>query len=450
MLKWSSSIAVLLAAAVVSGVSAQERIEVLSSRGADGLVMGEVDVSEGGFGRVYNATPLPTPPAPATAPGRPIALSGGRYLAWINTGFGGSTSRTVWVFDRRTRQAFRVNQFPGSVTSLVPDPLLPRLFFRDASRHEVSMVDARTVAFRVVATNARMFAYAADVDQVVVARPGLGGGWLAVFVDVATAAEVRTIPLAQEPRENGFLVSRNGQRLWVYGAPADDTSGAAHVAVYDALTGQVIAQAEAMRFTDPLQLDERRNILLAPWNFEGRVAVLNADTLVTTGIVRVDGHPNEGSGTRVFQLLQGRGAVGAYVVRREYRAGSPGCARFDLDALDVQGQRRRTLDLRGPLGASCSAIGGGALVRTPFAPARLSAQVSGRDVTLTWQNPGDATGFAIIAGLAPGGTILTQRLPLTTMVVFADVPPGTYYVRVRAFNELGAGAVSTDVRVDVP
>ena len=35
-------------------------------------------------------------------------------------------------------------------------------------------------------------------------------------------------------------------------------------------------------------------------------------------------------------------------------------------------------------------------------------------------------------------------------VTIPNVPRGTYYVRVRAVNELGASAASGDVRIDVP
>ena len=78
--------------------------------------------------------------------------------------------------------------------------------------------------------------------------------------------------------------------------------------------------------------------------------------------------------------------------------------------------------------------------------------MSGSTVTFSWSPPafGPVTGYIIEAGSATGlsnlavasiGNVLTQS--------FANVPPGTYYVRIRAVNAQGASIVSNERIVTV-
>jgi 5-hydroxyisourate hydrolase-like protein (transthyretin family) len=87
----------------------------------------------------------------------------------------------------------------------------------------------------------------------------------------------------------------------------------------------------------------------------------------------------------------------------------------------------------------------------PSAPS-LSHSVSGSTATFTWSAPnfGPVTGYIVEAGSAPGlsnlavvtiGNVLTQS--------FAGVPPGTYYVRIRALNAQGASIASNERTVIV-
>ena len=88
----------------------------------------------------------------------------------------------------------------------------------------------------------------------------------------------------------------------------------------------------------------------------------------------------------------------------------------------------------------------------PTAPTGLTAQVAGRSVTLNWTAPpGGVTGYVLEAGASPGATQLSQAIGSTaSSLTVNDVPPGTYYVRIRARNGAGTGPASNEVVVVVP
>lgn len=88
----------------------------------------------------------------------------------------------------------------------------------------------------------------------------------------------------------------------------------------------------------------------------------------------------------------------------------------------------------------------------PTAPTGLTAQVIGSTVTLSWNAAfGDPTGYLVEAGSRPGLSNLGQ-LPIagaTTTLAVPGVPPGNYFVRVRAGNVFGSSSASADVVVGV-
>ena len=111
--------------------------------------------------------------------------------------------------------------------------------------------------------------------------------------------------------------------------------------------------------------------------------------------------------------------------------------------------RRRTFSAALAFLISTVLVAGGS--RSPAhaqgASLNLQASVAGTTVSFAWSPASGAGGYRIEAGSAPGlSNLATLTVPVTTTYAVPNVPPGIYYVRVRA---LGVDAVSNDVTVTV-
>ncbi len=80
-------------------------------------------------------------------------------------------------------------------------------------------------------------------------------------------------------------------------------------------------------------------------------------------------------------------------------------------------------------------------------PAGLTAVVTGRTVALGWA--GTSASYLVQAGSGPGLSDLAQIVVATTSPVFASVPPGDYFVRVRGNSPCGLTPPSNEVVVQV-
>jgi hypothetical protein len=86
----------------------------------------------------------------------------------------------------------------------------------------------------------------------------------------------------------------------------------------------------------------------------------------------------------------------------------------------------------------------------PGAPRQLVASGSSVTVTLRWQAPADGgspTAYQIEAGSAPGLSDIAVAQIGNVTSFSSPIPPGTYYIRVKALNGRGAGAASNEVIV---
>ncbi len=88
-------------------------------------------------------------------------------------------------------------------------------------------------------------------------------------------------------------------------------------------------------------------------------------------------------------------------------------------------------------------------IAPPAAPPAPVATVSGNTVALQWTAAAQATSYIVEAGSAPGLADFAA-IPAGTTSLGGPVPPGTYYVRVRAVNQCGTGTPSEEIVVTVP
>lgn len=449
-----TSVTLAMAAALTTTLPAQERLELVTELGnGTDWRMVPFDASVSGFGAVGPATRLDFDYVRS----RPVALAGGRYIVI-------PTSSTccgykLTVFDRRTRTPRVVDGLlpPGfDVGAMAVDPLRPRLFLADktfaAPSHAIWMIDAQSMTGTPVfgdAAHIGPLAYAAGSDVLFASLASrLSQPPQIVAIPLSGSRAVERFDLGMLSLVLDLAVDRAGRRLWMYGVDLQPPFSG--LRLRDAATGQELARAPLD--SNRLLFDEARGIVLAPLVREGRLAVHDAATLATLAILRVDAPPFITFNIeRWFQAVEGRWMTGAYVVRTEVRNVPRTCNAIWVDALDPDGSRRASADVLAQLGAGqrgCTVWP--VLVRSPFAPAGLNAHVSGRRVTLGWTNPGDVSEFEIQAGTLPGVTSLSQRVGFeTTAMTFDNVPPGVYYVRVRAFNEVGGSPVSNEVQVVV-
>jgi glucose/arabinose dehydrogenase len=88
----------------------------------------------------------------------------------------------------------------------------------------------------------------------------------------------------------------------------------------------------------------------------------------------------------------------------------------------------------------------------PGTPTNLNADVVGNAVTLAWAPPasgGAPAGYRLEAGFTPGGTEAGSFPTAATALSFTGVPSGQYFVRVRAVNDVGASAPTSDLVLNV-
>ena len=210
---------------------------------------------------------------------------------------------------------------------------------------------------------------------------------------------------------------------------------ASGVAISDAPTGRSYPRlnVEAARQALPLGASQAPG---AP----GRPAVLGAGNFVSLS------WPAPVSG----------GAPASYIIRARLSPGGPVVASLPLG--EVQ-----SLDLNAPAGtyfvsvqaSNAAGLGPESVSQTltvplipspPGAPTGLAALVAGASVHLFWTPPssgGEPVGYLLVAALSPGGPPiggLTFEAPAWWWTV-PGVPPGTYYLRLAAFNLGGASAL---------
>lgn len=249
--------------------------------------------------------------------------------------------------------------------------------------------------------------------------------------------------------------------------------GLSRLALFDVATGRVLVDGLTSELSWTV-VDEHVTRLLAPT--PGRDAVLLSTTfhfipgwyghrslLVDFGTLTIrQSLPLVGVGTCKVGVISGClepfdavfTADGRYVI-----AGSRDTVSLPLQT--APGATVQIVDLSSntlvaSTGADFFASGGLALAlaSAPLPPGDVSAAIRNGAVTVSWALPPEsaaATAYRFEAGSGPGLLDLVTRLTNgdQTVIVFADVPPGRYFVRVRAINAMGMSDPSRELVVDV-
>ncbi len=360
-------------------------------------------------------------------------FGGGRYGV-----LGISPTLEALIGDRRTGAIVPVS---GVVVAV--DQARPRVFVRRAGG--VHWVDVSTGAEGTVwpgdGSRVQQCAFATSVEVLYCGVRRDDALSDVVRIDVATAT-ASTLTAVQLPSESGtavWLVTSDGHRLF-FGGPNSGPFTPARLAVLNTVTGAVTlttVPAEQGSIGPGAVLDELNRRVFAFQLFGGaQVAVLNYD-LAPLAVAPVYSCTNVVVSPHTGRLYLGRWT--------DY-LGAGGW--FYLQALDSVTYASLTprVTVGGSKDNNCAFL---AVLTAPGAPQDLTATAAGSTVSVSWINIGGASSFVLDVGFAPGRTDLSVSLGPAARATFANVPPGTYYLRMRGANESGPGNPSAETTLVV-
>ncbi len=328
--------------------------------------------------------------------------------------------------------------FPGHLV-LAVDPARPALFLGVATR---GFFPTEVTRYDLVTREARVIASARDGETFMSARFAVDGETLFLRTQVGFTLGVmavdlrlgswRDVPAPRTP-ENVFewAVTPDGRRIFI---------GGDGVVAYDAATGAERARyaghSGAVRWLDAVD----------------RLLIMEQDDPVSTFVIldrdlreeRQAQIPRRG-GCWYPRVEVSPHTLRAYVLSgygEKYGFSDPQLSVFDWPTGTLLDETFQV-----PAAASCAEL---ILVTAPGAPRGLAVTAQGRGLRAEWQNVGGASGFVLDVGLAPGRTDVSLTLGPDSHATFAEVPPGTYFLRLRGGNAVGGGRASSELRVTVP
>ena len=410
---------------------AQDRMWFFGGASAASTTVTQVDVTNGG--RTWTTTGKWAVPGGYPLAGKVLTV-GGRYLVWMT-----ATTNSTYVLaylDTRTGQnsTFPAPSFVvpvlGSAYPIATDResrvfVLDRgglwvLNPRDGTVKRISLPQHLGVNPTVQAAAGRVFITG---RAHIFARPEM------VVMDADTGRELATFPSTwraefTRDEKSFYLITTDEARNYLVVLYRHDMATLARVSEVP------FPAAEGSTLLDPVRLLAGSNAVFV-YDADGRslLATLPA--------------PYSGRSVR----FKRPGARSPF-----YAESSKPVSYFDTDhRIDVIDPSSATIvHTVAPTVASFGGVSPQAMMSVPEAPAPL-AHIVNRTVTIRWDAVEHAGEYQLEAGFRPGGReIGAFNIGWSTSISIANVPAGTYYVRVRAMNELGVSAPSADVRIDVP
>ena len=475
-------LAILLCAMLAPAPATAQR---LFAREGDGVF--ELQAGASGFGGVIGALSLPrgcTQPGVYSSPATRV-IAGGRYLAWER---GGGVC-LLDTLDGRMRSLDTSYYTPIVATRtsafglVVAEHTLPgigvtgreRLFLLNGFDDNWRVVDLVNLLPPPILLGSSIWSYDISDGQgellVIESRTAFNRTTpLMTRVSMSSGAVLSTVSIAADVLVSEAAVTADGTRAVLL---SDDWYGGGDgVFVVQPSTGDVVASTTTVlphKFGNLAQrslvLDESANrVLVTTHDQHGSLtatgaAVLDAQTLATVALIdapraRAALLPGFVPDSMQYALLHDPALHLVYMVEHEQQRDRYAYQdiRTALHAIDLTtGAVRRSADMRAVFGTMAGLLTSRVfLLPAPAAPGAPSFTVAGSTVTLQWLASPNASYYVLEAGTAPGlaniGTITTTG----PSVAVSGVPPGRYYVRVRAVGIGGAGPRSADTAVIVP
>lgn len=402
-----------------------------------------------------------------------LTAGGGRYIVW-STGYGNVFRYDIAADDLRALDGVTAGYLAAGAVFATDRTgnMLISATSTQSGPTTISRTDLRTLETHVVTvSNGRNYtsmALAQAANKIV----GLWNNSNAFldpfaprFVDIidleSGAVDSLSVSIPYQGCQR-IATNADASRLWVAGPSAYGAPYApAGYGAFDLLSGALLGYnpTETVRYARPascpdvtLTVDETRGVVLAA-TAQG-LAAFDAGTmktLATADTPRFDLRPDQldpaYGGWFDYQILESPTASAVYTfdTQGEYRDYDSRCIQGSLVALSpTTGARLATTNFSG-----CPA-GDLVLASAPAAPGNLSASLTGSHVDLAWDAPAQAVAYQLEAGTAPGLSNLVRLNVDAASLGIDGVPPGTYYVRVRAVNYAGTGAPSQELVVRVP
>ena len=378
---------------------------------------------------------------PAQQVSEDSVFGGGRFsvgwVAWTNT---------TTVFDGRTGQGA---SFPGYL--LAADKARPRVFV--ARTDGIASIDVtfggETQVWTGDGARVQQCAHAESPNRLfcAVARTDGRSDVVAIDVPTRTATTLTTLPLA--PWILGS--SRGGSTIWkttsdgrrVYFVPPTGTLEMLDTSVGTVVHSAIVPVADIGRL-EMLRLDAvtGRIIVFSALN---TIYVLSPDLAVLGSTVTSATCNNVATSPHTGRLYLAR-----FQLLTQCPRCSGGTSNVTFEALDATTYESLAEPVTPPTIFNWEYTCSLTVLSAPGPPRDVAATVNGSDLTLTWTNVGSASGFVLDVGFASGRTDLQIHVGADTTFRAPNVPPGTYYLRLRGGNEMGGGRASREVRVVVP
>ncbi len=472
-------------AALVCATPVPAAAQRLFAREGDGVF--ELQAGVSGFGGVIGALAVPQgcPPDRYFASPSTHVIAGGRYIAWERDG-GVCLLETATGRVRSLDTSYYARIVAARTAAFglaVAEHTLPGIGV--AGRERLFLLNGFDDAWQVVdlvdllppptpfASSIWSYGISATAGELLVIESRTFGNRTAPLmtrVSMSSGAVLGTVPIAADLLVSEAAVTADGTRAVLL---SDDWYGGGDgVFVVRTSTGDVVSSTTTVlphKFGNSSQrslvLDEPVNrVLVTTHDQHGSLtatgaAVLDSQTLATVALIdapraRMPQLPGFFTDAMQYGLRHDAATHTVYLLEHERQRDRYAYAdvRTELHAIDlVTGVVQRSADMQAVFAGLSGLLTTRLFVLpAPAAPGAPSATIAGATVTLRWTASADAVFYVLEAGTAPGLANIGTITATGPSVTVNGVPPGRYYVRVRAVSIGGAGPRSSETVVLVP